>query len=179
MASQKDLRKSSSLRQAKEKEHFSQEDNMADLKGKEENKPNQDRIPDEKWTKDREKETKEDTKLKPFKQGDKSDLPEDPAQAKEFRDADSDKRGVAKLEDAASGAEMVPEDAITDPGVNPWKLREGNEFLKKDLGFSMGKCVGNSAVAGRLKALRDKGKFTPDVDKELEAIENELTASAQ
>src|SRR5678815_3404035 len=149
MASQKDLRKSLSPRQAKEKEHSSQEDNMAD------------------------------NKLRPYKQGDKSDLPEDPAQAKEFRDADSDKRGVAKLEDAASGAEMVPEDAITDPGVNPWKLREGNEFLKKDLGFSMGKCVGNSAVAGRLKALRDKGKFTPDVDKELEAIENELTASAQ
>jgi len=153
---------------------------MADLKKEnQDNKPNQDRIPDEKWTKDKAKEAREEQdKIRPIKQGDKSDILEDPAEAKEFKDADPKERGVAKLEDAASGAEMVPADAIVDPGVNPWKLREGNEELKKDLGFSNGKCIANAGIAARLKILRGKNKFNEETTKELEALEAELTTSA-
>jgi ABC-type phosphate transport system ATPase subunit len=84
-----------------------------------------------------------------------------------------------KVEDTASGADMVRPEDITDPGVNPFKLREGNEFLKRDLGFSEGKCVSNIALANRIKHLRETEKFNDEVKKKLEEIEAELTKSAQ
>ena len=85
----------------------------------------------------------------------------------------------SKLEDTASGADMVPADAIMDPGVNPWKNRVGNEELKKDLGFSAGKCIGNLVLVNRLRTARETLRMSDEAKKELEAIEAELTASAQ